>query len=387
MVLDGTTTSKNETLLASYTTKKDEKHYEIFKVNNQTAKVKNLSKLVGGEIHFFNFKGKGYVVHRDKRAITIYDESFKSVYKKATWKSGVRLYDFPIVKSKVDTNLIAISDNVKNFNLNKFESIDILLKLDSKGKLVEVPEKKLPGETYHLSFGSDKNGNNKQYAIREETLIHSGTNFNLKLDTSGIPNLRNGSRMSFSSHAITKYKNHFYLSLRENDRGEGADLLLKVNNKGKVVDYLELPNYVSASPEPAFMNNQVVFYTDTQEGSFYHTVDLDNFSIQTIAKDSHVYSHSVFNDNLYYLYLNGEFRFFNKRNEFLYALPKSVSPTENGRYGIHIENDYVSSTIYDLKTGATLATLKTGHIASFDDKLLAVEQKSGYKEVKLYKLK
>ena len=75
--------------------KKDEKHYEIFKVNNQTAKVKNLSKLIGGEIYFFNFKGNGYVVHRDKRAVTIYDENFKPVYKKMTWKSGVRLYQFP----------------------------------------------------------------------------------------------------------------------------------------------------------------------------------------------------------------------------------------------------------------------------------------------------
>ena len=143
----------------------------------------------------------------------------------------------------------------------------------------------MPGETYLLSFKFDSNGN-KQYAITEHTLIRSSTNFNLELDTSGIPNLRNGFRMSFSSHAITKYKNHFYLILRENNRGEGAELLLKVNNKGKVVDYFELPTPVSFEPEPAFMNNQVVLSTHTSEGSLYHIVNLDNFSMQTIASAS-----------------------------------------------------------------------------------------------------
>lgn len=382
MVMDGVTTSKNETLLASYTTKKDENQYEIFKVNNKTSKVTNLSKLTGGEIHFFDFQGKGYVVHREKRAVTIYDENFRSVYKKATWKSGIRLYGFYILKSKVDPNLLAIRDNVYNFNTKKYETADILLNFDRKDKLVEVSEKSLPGEDYLLSFSFGEKGLELD-GITEQTVIGSSTKFHIKPDLSTVPNFSNGYRNSFSSSALTKYKDHFYFILRENERGLGAEILLKVNNKGKVVDYLELPGSVSSSPEPTFISGQLILSTYTQEGSSYHFVNLDDFSMQISSGSQHL----VFNDNLYYIYKDQEYQFFNKRNQHLYTLPALIYTSENGKYGIDTQKNPASATIYDLNSGTTLVALKTDQIASFDDTILAVEQISGHAQVKLYKLK
>lgn len=379
MVLEGATTSKNETLLASYTTKKDIKYYEIFKVNNKTSKVKNLSKLTGGELYFFDFKGKAYMVHREKRVLTIYDENFKAVHKK-TWKSSLRFYDFPIRKSEVGDNLIAIGENVYNFGTKKSEPFFILLKLDSKGKLVEVPNSKLPGESYYFTRPD-------QPAIAQHTLTFTDTKFSLKLDTSTVPNISKGFRSSFSSLAVTKYKNHFYFFLRENKQGEGAERLLKMNSKGKVVDYLEIPNVVVNSPEPQFIGNQVILTSYAEEGSSYYLINLDDFSMKKIAKDSYESSHAVIKKDLYSLFVNGEYQYFNNQNKLLYTLPKGIFATKNGKYGISIEGNYAASTVYDIKTGEILATLKTGHIESFDDKLLAVEQKSGYKQVKLYKLK
>ncbi|MDM5332821.1 hypothetical protein QUF56_06230 [Ureibacillus composti] len=381
IVMQGATTSKNETLLATYTTKNNVNQYEIFKVNNQTSKIKNLSKVVGGEIHFFYFKGKGYIIHLEKRSMKIYDENFKLAFTKK-WTDSVRFMEFIINKSKVDDNLISIGPDVINYT-NKGNKLYVSLKLDQKGKLVEVPKDKLPGEFYQIYLG---------LKIGQTTNEPSKyTNFDLKVDKSTIPEISDGYRDDFSSEAIENYKNHFYLFIRKNDLGMGNHRLLKVNSKGKVVDYLELPE-VSSYPEPRFMKNQVIFSSIIPEGAFYHIVNFDKFEVQTITTTHSNYNYKVLNDNLYYLKLDGAYQFYNAQNQSLYTLPgdnKDVSAfDEKGKYGLNRDYKNNTYTIFNLKTGATIVNGKgdLNNLASIDDKVLIVEAKKGYKEVKLIKL-
>lgn len=378
MVLDGVTTSKNETLLVSYTTKNSVKTYQLFKVNNKTAKVKNLSKLKDGEVQLFDFKGNAYIVHREKRKLTIYDESFKAVYKK-TWKTSLRFSTFPIRKSEVDSNLIALGENVYNFGTKKYEPFYIFLKTNSKGKLVEVAASKLPGESYYLSRPDAP-------VVKQMTLIGTDTKFSLKLDTKTIPNYKKGFRSSFSSLAMTKYKNHYYFILRENTQGDGEERLLKMNSKGKVVSHIVLPGSVVSSPEPIFVGNQVLFMSINQNSASYSTVNLDSMKVTTTAAEE-IYFAKVKKD-LYYLYTNNKYQYFNGTGKLLYTLPTAIFASKNEKYGISILGNYASATVYDLKKGTLLASLKTGNVVSFDDKLLAVEKKSStQQQVKLYKLK
>ena len=185
---------------------------------------------------------------------------------------------------------------------------------------------------------------------------------------------------------MKKYNNHFYLFLRENSQGDGAERLLKVNSKGKVVSHVVMPGDVVSSPEPFFIGGQAVMKTFEDGETYYYIVNLDTFKMTKLARDSFQSNHTLLMSNLYSLNQNNEYQFFNKAGKRLYTLPESVFVTKNEQYGIHIQANYKASTVYNLKTGKLLASLNTGHVVSFQHQLLAVEQKSGYKQAKLYKL-
>jgi len=378
-VWSGATTSKNETLLATYTTKEKINRYEIFKVNNVTSKVKRLSSLDGGEVFLFDFKGKGYVLHLNKKIATIYDENFKVIFTKK-WKMNIKFHDFAITKSDVEDNIFVFGGNVYNFDSKKNDDFFVFMNLDKKGKLVETTSNKAPGEAYRLLFTQD----NFTPIISQRTISNDFTNFEIKVDRSTIPNVSDGYRISFSSDAITKYKDHFYFFLRKNERGMGMEQLLKVNNKGKVVDYLELADNVSDTNEPQFIGNQIIFSSYQEEQNLYHFINLDSFTETTIASDPYKALFDVLNHNVYFIEKNGEYQFYNAQNKLLYTLPgneRIYAFGDKKNYGINL----FTNTVYDLKTGESIINT-TQQPLLINDKALTFEEKPGYTEVKLLNL-
>ncbi|MEO4053252.1 hypothetical protein [Solibacillus sp. CAU 1738] len=384
-VWSGATTSKNETMLATYTTKKNIDHYEIFKVNNVTSKVKHLSTLDGGKVYLFDFKEKGYILHLEKKNLTIYDENFKSIYSKS-WKSNIKFHDFSIRKSDVDDNIFVFGGNIYNFDSKKNEDFFVFMNHDKKGKLLETTSNKAPGEAYILRYTPD----NFTPIISQQTISNDHTNFELKVDRSTIPNVNDGYRISFSSNTITKYKDHFYFFLRKNEMGSGNERLLKVNTKGKVVDFLELEDInISDTNEPQFIGNQVIYKSLLGEQNFYHLLNLDTLTEKTITGDPFDSPFDVINENLFYITKDGESQFYNVQNTLLYTLPsdgsyESIYDLGNkGNYGVNRAGNTI--TIFDLKTGEVIINTNM-HPLLFNDNVVLFEEKSGYTEVKLINL-
>lgn len=376
MLLQGATTSKNETLLATYTRKNNVNQYEIFKVNNKTKKVKQVSKLSGGKLFLFDVNGKAYILHHHMKLATIYDENFKQVYSKPR-PSNLKFITFEINKSKVDQKIFAFGGSTQELGTNKRDAYFVYMTADSKGRLTEIPESKVPGEKYSLYYPESPTITMENLTYQEQP------KYRIKVDLNTIPDAQNGFRYSFSSLVITKYNNHFYTLLRKNNRGEGNQRLVKINSKGKVVDYMELPEAISNEilNEPIFIGNQLIFHSASEEHGSYHFINLDNFTEETIVTNDTPLVWKLTN-NLYSLYLNGKIHFYNAKNKLQYTsdiFPYYVFDTKE-RYGLSLTN-----TIMNLKTGKAVVT-STETPVSIGDNALVIETKSGKKIAKLINL-